>query len=125
MFPNDLKHFRAAEFAPHADKMDVAFLYWLNVVRERAGVPFVVISSYRLGDKGHHGRGMAVDLDSRRWSSRDKFKVCAAIMDSRELAPGKVEFEPVYNADPEKDHHWHVAVDPRGGAEHEFVEADE
>lgn len=105
--------------------MSQEFLDWLDAVRERAGVPFVLTSDGRPGDDGLHGLGCAVDIDSRRWNAVDKWKVAEAIFALSEVAPGKVEFEPVFNEDPHSDRHWHIAVDPRPGRQHEFVEADD
>jgi len=123
-FPTDLVYFRASEFR-YPDNMDVGFLRWLDRVRGRAGVPFHITNDYRTNGKGLHGRGMAVDLDSRQWSAHDKWRVNAAIVGLEAEAPGAIEFEPVYNADPAKDHHWHIGVDPRPNAVGEFVEADD
>lgn len=123
-FPTDLKHFAQAEFT-HPEVMDVAFLRWLDRVREHAGVRFVITSDGRPGDDGLHGRGMAVDLDSRVWDATQKWRVTTALVLLAGEAPGAVEFEPVYNADRTKDRHWHIAVDPRPGKTHEFVEADD
>lgn len=120
MFPK-LLFFAEHEFS-HPEKMDVAFLLWLDKVRERSGVPFVITSSWRDSATSLHGLGMAVDLRSSVWSSIQKFRVAAAIFDLRFDAPGKVEFEPVFSP---TDKHWHLGVDPRPGKEHEFVEADE
>ena len=103
--------------------MSVDFLRWLDRVRERAGVRFEITSDFRPGDPGHHGRGDSVDLNSRIWNAAQKWNVNAAIILLAPEAPGKVEFEPVY--DHNGDQHWHVAVDRRPGARHEFVEADD
>jgi len=123
-FPPDLQHFRAGEFQ-HPDLMQVAFLRWLDRVRERAGVPFHITNDYRPNGKGLHGLGMAVDLNSRPWRAAQKWRVMAAVAFLAHEAPGAVEFEPVYNADPKQDRHWHIGVDPRPNAVGEFVEADD
>lgn len=123
-FPTDLAFFAAREFS-HPDSMDVGFLRWLDRVRGRAGVPFQITNSFRPEGKGLHALGMAVDLNSRIWTSAQKWLVCEAIVYLSREAPGAVEFEPVYNADPTKDRHWHLGVDPRPNAVGEFVEADD
>lgn len=116
-----LKHFKASEFS-EPDSMSPAFLFWLDAVRDLAGVPFYITSSFRRGDDGLHGRGMAVDLDSRRWNAVQKWAVASAVLQLAYDAPGAVEFETVYS---ERDKHWHLAVDPRPGKQHEFIEADD
>ena len=123
-FPDDLRHFGADEFT-HPDDMDVAFLRWLDRVRERADVPFEITNSFRPGGKSLHGMGMAVDLNSRQWDATQKWRVNSAIVLLADEAPGVVEFEPVWNDDATKDRHWHLGVDPRAGKSHEFVEKDD
>lgn len=44
-FPK-LQYFKESEFR-HPERMDPEFLYWLNTVREWAGVPFIVTSDAR------------------------------------------------------------------------------
>lgn len=65
-----VRWFEASEFS-NPGAMDPAFICRLDLARERAGVPFVVTSSYRPGDRGAHGAGQAVDIaceDSKaRW----------------------------------------------------------
>jgi uncharacterized protein YcbK (DUF882 family) len=49
MRPDDwkrIKHFTPAEFK-HPDKMGYEFITWLDRLRELAGVPMVITSSYR------------------------------------------------------------------------------
>ena len=124
IFPIDLQHFQASEFT-FPDSMNVGYLRWLDRVRQRAGVPFHITNDFRPGGKGLHGLGMAVDVDSRPWRAAQKWRVMAAVAFLAHEAPGAVEFEPVYNADPKQDRHWHIGVDPRPNAVGEFVEADD
>lgn len=56
-----INHFKPSEFtAP--EKMESRLVRALDRVRERAGVPIHVTSSYRDGDDGAHGSGWAVDI---------------------------------------------------------------
>jgi hypothetical protein len=126
-FPTDLTHFRATEFR-YPDLMDIAFLRWLDRVRARAGVPFIITSDARPsgGATGGsatslHKRGRAVDLRTRHWTAIEKWAAAAAIMALAPDAPGSVEFELVHSA---TDRHWHLGVDDRA-AGHELIEADE
>lgn len=129
MVPNDLKHFKPSEFK-HPELMDVAFVRWLDRVRERADVPFHITSDGRTASEtpsgasptSLHHRGRAVDLDSSRWNATQKWRIVVAIVYLAGDAPGKVEFEPVFSP---TDKHWHLAVDDRDGKTHEFVEADD
>jgi hypothetical protein len=127
-FPEDLTHFSRGEFL-HPDALDVAFLRWLDRVRDRAGVPFVVTNDARPGgemptgaaSKSLHKRGRAVDLRSRDWSAQEKWAVVAAIFALAEEAPGKVELEMVHSP---TDQHFHLGVDDKAIA-HELIESDE
>lgn len=119
-----LRHFKASEFSS-PDLMNTAFLIWLDLVRDRAKVPFVITSDGRVGDDGLHGLGMAVDIRSRGWTATQKWQVVDAIVFYANQAPGHVELEMVFNVEPEKDCHWHIGVDPRPNKQHEFVEADD
>jgi len=105
--------------------MNVAFLLWLDLVRDRAKVPFVITSSWRDNPYSLHGRGCAVDLHSRIWSAVQKWRVAEAVVFYASQAPGKVELELVYNVEPGADCHWHIGVDDGPGKEHELVEMDE
>lgn len=124
MFPTDLKHFGRSEFSD-PDNMHVPFLRWLDRVRERSGVPMTITSSYRPGDPGLHGRGMAVDVRSKTLSAAQKWRLSAAIHALADDAPGKVEFEPVPGDCGGHKPHWHIGVDPRAAAQHEFIEVDD
>lgn len=113
--------FKASEFK-NPDMMNVAFVLWLDLVRDRAKVPFVITSDGRPGDDKLHGLGLAVDIDSSKWTVVQKWRVVESVMFYANQAPGKVEFETVFSP---SDKHWHLAVDPRPGKSHEFVEADD
>lgn len=67
-FFESLRYFKAEEF-DSPEKMDTEFLSKLDFARARAGVPFNLSSSYRGGDLGAHGEGLAVDIAclSSRW----------------------------------------------------------
>jgi len=123
MFPV-LRHFKPSEFN-EPDKMNPAFLNWLDLIRDRCGVPFKITSSYRNQDNSLHGLGMAVDIHSRDWNAGQKWKVAYAVMFYATDAPGVVELELVFNQDPTKDCHWHIGVDPRPGHVHELIEKDD
>jgi hypothetical protein len=109
--------------------MDVAFLRWLDRVRERAGVPMVVTDDARpagtmpagASATSLHFRGRAVDLRSRDWTAVQKWSIASAIVFLAADAPGKVEFEQVYSL---TDRHWHLGVDEQG-VNHKLIESDE
>jgi hypothetical protein len=119
-----LRHFKEKEFQ-HPEMMNAGFLGWLDLVRDKAGVPFKITSDGRPGDPNLHGLGMAVDIHSRDWNGEQKWKVAYAVMLYADYAPGKLELELVFNEDPLKDCHWHIAVDPRPGHVHELLEKDD
>lgn len=79
MIYDDLRHFTAAEFAPHADKMSPDLLSMLDDARYDAGIPFVITSHYRPGDDGAHGRGLAVDIRAR--GSAHRMRIVRALLD--------------------------------------------
>lgn len=59
-----LRHFSEDEF-DNPSSMDERFLVWLDEVRNIAGVPFVINSSYREGDHDStHSLGIAADIDA-------------------------------------------------------------
>ena len=128
MFPV-LKHFSSGEFN-HPELMLVPFLYWLDLVRDRAKVAMVITDDARLaGDvpsggsaTSLHYRGRAVDVRSRNWSSSDKWRVAEAVMFYSNQAPGKIELELVYDADGDK--HWHIGVDELAKS-HQLLESDD
>lgn len=76
---DDLRHFTAAEFAPHAGKMSIQMLCMLDAAREQAGMPFVITSHYRPGDSGAHGYGIAVDIRAR--GSAERMTIVRALLD--------------------------------------------
>ena len=127
-FPTDLRHFQANEFR-YPDLMDIAFLRWLDRIRERAGIQMVITNDARPGGempngaaaKSLHKRGRAVDLRSRDWTVAQKWQVASAIFFLAADAPGKVEWELVHS---KTDQHWHLGVDDRA-AHHELIEAEE
>lgn len=65
-----LRHFGRHEFS-NPDAMDWDLLVRLDAAREGAGIPFVLTSTFRAGDPGAHGKGMAVDIacvnSNERW----------------------------------------------------------
>ena len=127
-FPTDLQHFSRGEFW-HPDLMDITFLRWLDRVRNRAGVPFVITNDARPTDeiptggsaKSLHKRGRAVDIRTQHLNAADKWKIAAAIILLAPDAPGKVEWETVWSG---TDKHWHLGVDDRASW-HEMIESDE
>src|SRR5881394_930087 len=127
-FPSDLRHFSAADFQL-PEMMDVAFLRWLDRVREEAGIPMVITDDARpvgvmpegASKRSLHFRGRAVDIRSRDWTDIQKWDLIAAIVTLADEAPGKVELEVVHSP---SDQHWHVGVDD-GALNHELIESDE
>lgn len=89
MEPDDwagLTHFEASEFS-EPSAMGMEFMIWLDVVREEAGVPFKVTSSYRT--HAHNAAvGGAMDsahcdipcqaVDLMPASSHDRFRILLA-----------------------------------------------
>lgn len=67
-----IKNFKRSEF-DYPDEMSPQLMRQLDVARDLAGVPFIITSDYRPGDKKAHGKGLAVDL--RVMSSRDRFHI--------------------------------------------------
>ena len=128
MVPTDLDYFALTEFR-HPELMYEPFVRWLDKVRGVAAVAFVITDDARAegdpnptGSAGKHSlhrRGRAVDLRSRNWTASEKWRVVAAIFDLADLAPGKVELEPVYSA---TDEHLHVGADETA-TEHRFLQA--
>jgi hypothetical protein len=119
-----MRWFKEHEFK-RPEMMNVAFLLWLDLVRDRSGVVFKITSSWRDQDDSLHGLGCAVDIHSRDWNADQKWRVCEAVVFYAAQAPGHVEFEMVFNAAPDKDCHWHIGVDPRAGHTHELIEKDD
>lgn len=85
-----VKYFKREEFAcKHcgACEMDHEFMMMLDAARDEAGVPFSINSGYRcdtydaeLGGKGNHNQGKAADIAVI--SSRNRFKILAALLDT-------------------------------------------
>ena len=76
-----LKYFKKSEFK-EPEKMDVDFLLLLDKVREDAGIPFKITSSFRTPEQNRrvngssnsaHLRGLAVDISAR--TGRQKIKI--------------------------------------------------
>ena len=130
MVPADLAFFGPEEFR-HPALMDEGFVRWLDKVRGVAGVVMVITDDGRMDGELNptgsarkhslHRRGRAVDVRSRDWTDAEKWRLAAALTALADLAPGKVEFEPVYSS---TDRHWHIGVDETA-TEHRFLEADE
>ena len=80
---DELDYFTPDEF-DYPDEMNEEFLLVLDLVRERAGVPFVITSDYRPGDPRAHGHGLAVDIADDQGhdgiSSTFRFKVVRAAL---------------------------------------------
>lgn len=72
-----LTYFKREEFT-NPDGMDFKLLLMLDLARFRAGIPFVITSSYRAGDKGAHGKGMAVDI--RCWDGNARALILRALI---------------------------------------------
>jgi len=79
---NDLKYFKKSEFKSPG-RMSASLLYKLSLIRADAGVPICVTSSFRKGDSGSHGEGLAVDISDNMQSdpvtSSWRFKVLNSI----------------------------------------------
>ena len=68
----DIKNFKTSKFT-EPNKMDYHFINRLNKFRESIGKPIVIHSSYRDGDKGTHGEGIAVDMHIEGLNVLDMF----------------------------------------------------
>lgn len=93
-----LKYFFRSEFSD-PDEMDSNLLLMLDHARHIAGIPFRVTSSFRSGDLGAHGRGLAVDIACRE--SHDRFRMVKAL------------FLAGFNRIGVYEGHIHVDVDPK------------
>jgi hypothetical protein len=124
-----LVHFSRGEFH-FPDQMDIPFLRWLDRVRERANVPFVITDDGRPTGQmpegasvtSLHKRGRAVDIRSRDWTSAQYWQVVGAIIFLAAAAPGKVELELVHGP---TDQHLHVGVDDNPKAVPQLILASE
>lgn len=122
--------FKKEEFR-RPEMMNVAFILWLDLVRDRSKVPMVITDDGRLpGDvpsgaslTSLHFEGRAVDIRSRNWSYEQKWALVEAIVFYANQAPGKIELELVY--DEQGDKHWHIGVSARAGAQHKLLEKDD
>ena len=77
-FWESLRYFSRDEFeAP--DEMSMELLSLLDHARGIAGVPFVINSSFREGDEGSHGKGVAVDISCRH--SWVRFRIVSALLE--------------------------------------------
>lgn len=65
-----LTFFTPEEFS-RPESMNVELMKMLDSARSIAGFPFVITSSYREGDDGEHGRGLAVDFRIRGAAQRE------------------------------------------------------
>jgi len=77
-----IEHFSPSEFTnPYA--MSPELLKWLDCIRRTSGVSVKITSSYRDGDDGAHGEGLAVDisdnLEGKPIGSRWRFEVLRSI----------------------------------------------
>ena len=62
------------------EKMSRELLAMLDRARSRAGIPFVITSSYRHGDPLSHGEGLAVDISCEK--SFERFLIVSSLLDS-------------------------------------------
>lgn len=58
---NEIEYFKKSEFSC-PDKMDMNHVRRIDILRANIGESIKVTSSYREGDKGQHGKGLATDL---------------------------------------------------------------
>ena len=77
-----INHFDPREFT-QPDDMDEGLIMTLDAIREEAGVPIYITSSFRQGDEGAHGEGKAIDisdnLEGNDLSSRWRFLVLRSL----------------------------------------------
>jgi zinc D-Ala-D-Ala carboxypeptidase len=64
---------------PRPEKMNSAFLKKLDEARTKAGVPFIITSSFREDSKTSHGRGTGVDM--RCAQSTQRFRILKALLE--------------------------------------------
>lgn len=74
---NAFQHFQRNEFSS-PDQMSWTLIQMLDFARGLAGFPFHVNSSFRAGDDGSHGKGLAVDLRCTR--SYERFIMIEALI---------------------------------------------
>lgn len=112
-----LRHFQPSEFH-HPDRMDPAFLVWLDAVRDMAGVPFMLTSDARTQAENAaasgssptslHLVGRAVDFQNPE-NVTDRYHIVRAIFLCEGTAPGPIELELVHGP---SDHHIHLGCYP-------------
>ncbi len=73
-----LRFFSRHEFSA-PDLMSFDFLILLDLARSRAGVPFRIASSFRNGDPGSHGDGLAVDIACS--TSTERLRIVRALLE--------------------------------------------
>lgn len=123
--------FKPSEFK-HPELMDSEFILWLDLIRDRSNVSMFITDDARLpGDRPSgssktslHFRGRAVDIRSKNWTAEEKWRLSDMIHLYAAWAPGKVEFELVYDAKTGGDKHWHIGVDDKA-LQHQFIESDD
>lgn len=71
----DIKYFKKEEFN-HPDMVSYNLLHRLDQFREFVGKPIIIHSDFRSGDKGQHGKGLAVDIHIKDMHVIDQF-LCA------------------------------------------------
>ena len=74
---DDVNYFNPDEF-DSPDKMNMALIYKLEIARIIADIPFIITSSYREGDDGAHGKGLAVDIGCS--NDRPRFNIVKALL---------------------------------------------
>lgn len=62
-----LRYFTKEEFGTNANKLNEDLLMHLDKLRAAVGFPLYITSAYREGDKGYHGRGLALDIVCPAW----------------------------------------------------------
>ena len=79
----DMKHFGPKEFKSPS-KMSPSLIYKLDLIREDVELPIHITSSYRRGDDGAHGEGLAVDISDNNKgkpiSSRWRYKILVSLI---------------------------------------------
>lgn len=88
------KYFSSEE----VEGLNPALVEKLDLARDVAGVPFVLTSTFRQGDRRSHGRGFAVDI--RANMSRARFRIVLGLIQAGFRRIG------VY------DKHVHADIDP-------------
>jgi len=88
-FWDTIRHFTPIEFTS-PNEMDRGLITLLDYIRADAGVPICITSSFRDGDDGAHGEGLAVDIsdnrEGRTISSRWRHKILRSIYTSTDIS---------------------------------------